>query len=252
MASDESVVHYGHRQRMRSKFIAHGARIFDTYELLEMLLYYVVPYKDTNPIAKRLLSEFGSLFGVLSADKESLCRVAGIGERTAELLTLVGSFQLMHNISSASVGAPTFDNYEKTGEYLVRYFNNNKELKIACLLLDNSMRLIAIEDIHAEHFGSAEVRPKMFVDAVSRTGAGVVILVCHHRYGPLCPTESEMQTNKLIRTELSKIGVQVAEFFVVSGRRFIGIGEHAYTGALSASPELERFIDSVKGGECQC
>ena len=232
---------------MRSKLLLHGARIFDTYELLEMLLYYVVPYKDTNPIAKRLLSEFGSLSGVLSADKESLCRVAGIGERTAELILLAGKFSLMHSISSASNNTITFDNYEKTGEFLVKYFGENKERKIACMLLDNSMRLIAIEDINAEHFGSAEVRPKMFIDAISRTGAGVVILVTHHRYGPLCPTDSEMQTNKLIRTELAKIGVQVAEFFVISGRRFIGIGEHMYAGISAVSPELERFLDSVSG-----
>ena len=52
-------MHVGHRGRMRDKLMTHGARIFDTYELLEMLLYYTIPYKDTNPIAKRLLSEFG-------------------------------------------------------------------------------------------------------------------------------------------------------------------------------------------------
>ena len=57
-------LHVGHRARMRRKFLSYGPRIFDTYELLEMLLYHVIPYKDTNPIAKRLLMEFGSLEGV--------------------------------------------------------------------------------------------------------------------------------------------------------------------------------------------
>ena len=51
-------LHAGHRARMRRKFLSYGPRIFDTYELLEMLLYYAIPYKDTNPIAKRLLMEF--------------------------------------------------------------------------------------------------------------------------------------------------------------------------------------------------
>ena len=83
-------MHSGHRSRMREKFLTHGARIFDTYELLEMLLYYTIPYKDTNPIAKRLLMEFGSLEGVLTASPEELARVSGIGERAAELLATVG------------------------------------------------------------------------------------------------------------------------------------------------------------------
>ena len=56
---DDSRIHEGHRQRMRSKLLTHGQRIFDTYELLEMLLYHVIPYKDTNPISKRLLAAFG-------------------------------------------------------------------------------------------------------------------------------------------------------------------------------------------------
>ena len=50
---NNSLIHLGHRQRMKDKLSNHGARIFDTYELLEMLLYNVIPYKDTNPIAKR-------------------------------------------------------------------------------------------------------------------------------------------------------------------------------------------------------
>ena len=49
MAGTDAQVHSGHRQRMRDKFIRHGADVFDTHELLEMLLYYVIPYKDTNP-----------------------------------------------------------------------------------------------------------------------------------------------------------------------------------------------------------
>ena len=83
-------VHQGHRQRMRAKLYTHGDRIFDTYELLEMLLYYVIPYKDTNPISKRLLERFGSLDGVLSARKNELAEIDGIGERAAGLISAVG------------------------------------------------------------------------------------------------------------------------------------------------------------------
>ena len=61
MYIEDKDIHKGHRARMRSKLESYGPRIFDTYELLEMLLYYVIPYRDTNPIAKRLLAAFGSL-----------------------------------------------------------------------------------------------------------------------------------------------------------------------------------------------
>ena len=74
---DENI-HDGHRGRMRAKLLSHGRSIFDTYELLEMLLYGTIPYKDTNPIAKRLLDRFGSLDGVLCAEEDELCSVETI------------------------------------------------------------------------------------------------------------------------------------------------------------------------------
>ena len=84
-------IHKGHRARMRSKLASYGPRIFDTYELLEMLLYYVIPVRDTNPVAKRLLAEFGDLDGVLSASMEELMAVDGIGAAAASYLITVGA-----------------------------------------------------------------------------------------------------------------------------------------------------------------
>ena len=52
---EDKQIHLGHRGRMYEKLATFGCEVFNTYELLEMLLYSVVPYKDTNPIAKRLL-----------------------------------------------------------------------------------------------------------------------------------------------------------------------------------------------------
>ena len=75
MSQKPSDIHKGHRQRMRAKLIRNSDRVFDTYELLEMLLYHVIPYKDTNPVSKNLLSRFGSLEGIFKASKDELTEV---------------------------------------------------------------------------------------------------------------------------------------------------------------------------------
>ena len=92
---EDKHIHDGHRERMRVKLITHGQKIFDTYELLEMLLYYVIPYKDTNPISKRLLYTFGGLDGVFKASREELLEVSGIGERAADLIESVSRLSLV-------------------------------------------------------------------------------------------------------------------------------------------------------------
>ncbi|MBP5610265.1 MAG: hypothetical protein J6X72_02870 [Clostridia bacterium] len=66
----ETNVHAGHREKMREKYARAGADAFLPHELLELLLFYAVPYRDTNPTAHRLIERFGSLSGVLEAKKD--------------------------------------------------------------------------------------------------------------------------------------------------------------------------------------
>lgn len=79
-------VHDGHRDRKRSQFLRCGAESFADHELLELLLFYAVPQKDTNPIAHELLNKFGSLQAVLSAPPEELMEVPYVKERAAALI----------------------------------------------------------------------------------------------------------------------------------------------------------------------
>jgi len=88
----------GHRQRLRERFLA-GEETSRTEEaLLELLLTYVIPQKDVQPLARRLIVEFGSLSAVLAAPSEVLCRVDGIKSNTAALLKLVDWIRVHHPV----------------------------------------------------------------------------------------------------------------------------------------------------------
>lgn len=243
MYIEDKDIHKGHRARMREKLDNFGARIFDTYELLEMLLYYAIPYKDTNPIAKRLLAAFGSLDGVLNAPVSELVKVDGVGEKCAELISLAGKVMDEECSLEHRRKVPVFNNYYDTGRYLVSYFEENK-CSICMMLLDNGMRLIGVENIPADDFTSAAVKPKYFINAALLTGASVVILA-HKRHSLLYFSDSSLATDKLIRTELEGIGVTVAEHYVISGKDYSGLRPNYIFGAVKNDPELERFLESV-------
>ena len=186
MIIPEKEVHGGHRSRMRSKLLLHGARIFDSYELLEMLLYYTIPQRDTNPLAKSLLATFGGMSGVLSASKEELLAVPGVGERTASLIRTVGRTGEVGDISSGARPKTTFDNFAVAGMFFANYFKQ-KESNVAIMLLDDTMRLLGIADIETPRFGSAATRPRPFLDAAIRYGASVAIVAYTHRNGLAYP-----------------------------------------------------------------
>ena len=73
-------MHDGHRQRMKRRYLQSSLDSFDDLAILEFLLYYAIPRRDTNPIAHRLLDRYGSLASVLEAPREDLQKVEGIGE----------------------------------------------------------------------------------------------------------------------------------------------------------------------------
>lgn len=245
---NDSLIHLGHRERMRDKLALHGARIFDTYELLEMLLYGAIPYKDTNPTAKRLLMKFGSLCAVLAADKAELMTVQGVGERAAELIRLAGRYTEALGYLPEEDSSPEFDSFHFCGRYLVKFFEENESETVAVLLLDNGMRMLSLETIPCKHFGTAAVKPSFFLDAVARTGAGNVIISCNHRYGALYMTDSELASYKSVKMALDDIRVPIAASYIVSGKRYTRIGADLRMTFSSPSAEYSRFIDSIREG----
>ena len=236
-------LHAGHRARMRRKFLSYGPRIFDTYELLEMLLYYAIPYKDTNPIAKRLLMEFGSLEGVLTASPEELAQVSGIGERAAALLATVGRMADALWLDS-SADAVVYNDYDRAGRRMTEYFKDNKKRAVAIMLLDNGMRERAVVTLYDDVFyGSAAVKAAPFINAAILAGASVVITAHNNPFGPTVATDSDMETNRMIDMALEQVGIAVAEHYVISGDKYLGTRER-HRFALSADTELNKFRQS--------
>ena len=237
----EDKIHIGHRARMKAKLAEHGQSIFDTYELLEMLLYSVVPMKDTNPTAKQLLAAFGGLDGVFSATREELLTVPGIGERAADMLLSVGRAEMLlaeENDDDSAV----FSNYDNAGRAFVEHFDGQAEPSVAMMLLDNNMGLIALETVAECDFDNGSVRPKLFIDIALKCRASVVITAHCHPHGPLCPTPGDRATSHAVSEALSAVGVVHIEHFVISGSRYVGT-QSSFRGKI-AGGAIDEFFES--------
>lgn len=95
--AEKSNIHKDHRSRLKSQYLENGIEMLTDIQKLELLLFYALPQKDTNPLAHKLLDEFGSLKNVMNADVYQLVKVDGIKESTAILITLVCG--MMHCIN---------------------------------------------------------------------------------------------------------------------------------------------------------
>jgi DNA repair protein RadC len=235
--TEESLIHKGHRQRMRDKLLSHGSRVLQSYELLEMLLFYVVPLKNTNPTAKKLMLRFGSLEGVFSASREELCEVEGVGEGIADFLKKVGS--LIIDNKSEVVEKP-LDDYGEVGEFLVDKLSCEKLPKCVMLLFDNRMHLLDYSEIYELDYSSGAVRPEAFINSAIKKRAAVAITAHNHPFGPLFPTVGDMATNSAVTSALSLAGITHLEHYIICGKKYFGISKQISL-SLVQSPELDNF-----------
>ncbi len=238
--TEESRLHRGHRQRMRNKLLSHGSKVFETHELLEMLLYHAIPLKNTNSIAKRLIDRFGGIDGVFSASPEELCSVEGIGPAVAEFIIKVGAFI---GEKEEIISYNPFDDYTKVGEFLVERLSGEKEYKTAMVLFDNRMRFIDYGVIYDFDYASAAVKPDALIEFAIKRRASIAVTAHTHPHGPLFPTAGDMATNSAVCSALSRAGISHAEHYIISGDRFLGV-THQIKLAFVQSPELEKFYKS--------
>lgn len=242
---DDSRIHEGHRSRMRHKLLTYGQRIFDTYELLEMLLYQVIPYKDTNPISKRLLYSLGSLDRVLSASAEVLMEQNGIGERASQFLVDVGRLSDILGAEMLTNQGPDLSNYDAVGQYLASYFAGMQEKQVVALYLDSSMRLLSFKKLYDLEYESGGVKPKAFINGAIESSAAVMITAHNHPHGPFYPTLGDRATHAAINDAMRMVGIVHAEHYIICGNHYAGIGSlNEFNLKLSQMPAVGRFIES--------
>ena len=149
-------IHDGHREKMRRRFLETGLEGFADHEALELLLYYAIPRRDTNPIAHALMERYDSLSGVLNAPVEDLEKVEGIGESAAILLSLVSRLSRKARIADASQET-ILNSSERAGAYLLERFAGERRELVFLLCLDRKGRLLACKRLAEGDVASADL-----------------------------------------------------------------------------------------------
>ena len=129
----------GHRKRLRERFQKGGLRGFLEHEILELLLSFAIPRRNTNEQAHALLKQFGSVKDVIDAPMDALQSIDGIGERSAVLIKLVGVLtRLYMEDTSPKSRSLTKD---QIGRILMNKFINRTDETLAIVLFNAKMKM---------------------------------------------------------------------------------------------------------------
>jgi DNA repair protein RadC len=208
-------LHYhGHRERLRSKFRDHGDTALADYELLELILFRLIPRRDTKPIAKALIERFGTLGGVFGAPVHLLQEIKGIGEAVATDLKLISTVA-HRSLKSEIKGKMLLASWSSVIDYChqAMAYETNEQFRI--LFLDKRNQLIADEVQQRGTVDHTPVYPREVVKRALELSATAIILVHNHPSGDPTPSRADIDMTHMIISTAKPLGITVHDHIII-------------------------------------
>lgn len=236
MVMENKNIHSGHRERLRARALETNLEGFEEHQILELLLGFVIPRKDTNPIAHNLIKEFGSLSGVLNAEVNDLTKVSGVSNYSASFLVLLKDVFRKYKQSQVK-NIKTITNTREAIQICKSEIGDLAQENILILCIDNSNR-VAYKKILATGFSNTtSISIRKIVDVVVKSNSSNIILSHNHPNGTQNPSpEDDDTTQKLVLT-LGLSGINILDNIIVGND-----GCYSYF----VSGKLSKYYENIK------
>lgn len=216
----ETPHYHGHRQRLRTRFLSGGDEALPDYELLELVLFGAVIRGDVKPLAKSLLTRFGSFARVISAEPRELAAVEGVGDVVVATLKAVQAAAL-RLAREGAMERPVIGSWDRLLDYCQARMAYGKTEELRLLFLDRKNKLIADETQQRGTVDHTPLYPREVVKRALELGASAIILVHNHPSGDPTPSQSDIDMTRKVAAAAEKLGIALHDHII------IGQGAHA-------------------------
>lgn len=229
-------MHAGHRERLRRRFVAEGLDHFEPHVILEMVLFYAIPRKDTNPIAHSLLYAFhNSLSAVFDAPLEELMKVKGVSRNAAILIKLFPEVCRRYLLEMNETGE-TVKTSEDAAKHMLPLFFGRTNENVAVMCLDGKGKILYCGIVFEGSVNAAGVSVRRLVEIAVRYATTDVVLAHNHPGGTAIPSEQDVVVTQKIAEALHTVNIRLVDHLVVADYDWV---------SLAATPTLRSiFPDS--------
>ncbi len=217
--------HKGHRQRVKKRVINEGIDSFEDHQILELLLFYCIPMKDTNELAHQLIRHYGSLSGVFDADPRDLCDQVGVTENTAVLLSLIPDLARCYQQGKFKEKT-VLNSTTKAGEYTMALFTGRLNEAFYVICLDSQNKVNQATLLHEGTINEAPVYPRLIVETALRHQAASIILAHNHPGGSQKPSQADLDVTRKIKLATEAIAIPVVDHIIVAGESYYSFAEN--------------------------
>lgn len=221
-------IHTSHRDRVKQRFRKEGLDNFDQVHVLELLLFFGIPQGDVNPLAHRLIDQFGSLRQVLEAPLAELEKVKGVGPHVATLLKLTSEISRYYYTSGNGPELRILKTLRECGTYLKAHFRGRRDETVYLLCLDAKCMVLGCMQVGEGSVNSAGVSTRRVVEAALHYNATTVVLAHNHPSGLAIPSMEDVVTTRRIAVALDAVGITLADHIVVAENDYVSMVDSGY------------------------
>lgn len=210
----------GHRTRLRARLLTAGPESLADHEMLEMVLFLALPRRDTKPIARALLTRFGSYTAAIAAPLQDLRGIEGLGEAGAAALKTVQAAAL-RLVRAELVNRPLLANWDRLIEYLTAALARERVEQFRVLFLDNRNRLLADEMQARGTVNHTPVYPREVVKRALELQASALILVHNHPSGDPSPSREDVAMTLEVKEAAAALSLVLHDHIIIGNGRWL-------------------------------
>jgi|AGTN01.1.fsa_nt_gi DNA repair protein radc len=238
-------MHEGHRQRLTQRYLNGGLESFEEHEILELLLFGALPRVDTNPVAHRLIAQFGSLAGVLEAGPKDLEQVEGVGPKAAAYLSMFPG--LLRAYEKSRLGKrPAIRSIRDACDYSKTLLFGQPFEQFYMVWLGTQGRVIHCERLSEGSVTESPVYVSKVAAAALRHHAVKGFIAHNHPGGVTKPSRADVEATQAVLRALSVLGIELIDHIIVSDGQTFSFQADSLMGMCSL-PDHEAYAAEYSG-----
>ena len=218
--------HSGHRDRLRKKFLDNGFDGMEHHEVLELMLYYGIPRKDTNPIAHSLLDSFGSISAVFDAPIDKL-KEAGVSQNCAVYLKLIPQICRMYMDDKHNNKDKIID-MDNIGDKIKHKFVGRDYEAVVLLLLDSKYKEVFCGVVSKGSVSACEIYIRKIIELAVMYNSKFAVLSHNHPSGLALPSNDDILTTERVYKALRLIDVALIDHIIVADDDYVSLRESGF------------------------
>ncbi len=210
----------GHRKRLQERYLSCGYKGLADYEIIEFLLFPIIPRRDTKALAKELLEKFSTIGGIFEADSEELKRIKGLGEVSTTYLKFIGDLFSYYYEDKILNGKENNRISIRSKNQLLNYLRKNigiskiEEFKV--LFLNSNNEVLGVETLFQGTIDKSAVYPRKILERVIFYNARSIIFAHNHPSGNTNPSSKDIEITKMMKEFFKMVDVSVLDHVIIS------------------------------------